>query len=180
MSMAESVRGPVKLWNQALKAVKGEHNDLGEEFTAEMTLVAEGLVEDQARLRQAVDELERSRDRETQALSSELEALNIDVREQQRENDKYLSELDKRLDVMEKQQLRGQKEIDKRLGELKEIDKRLSELSKRLDAMEKLQLRTSSNKGMFGLPTGWMDKLLILAGVVCGSWVLTSILNLFH
>ena len=139
--MAESGRGPVKLWSQAVKAVKGEHADLVEEFTAEMTLVAEGLVEDQARLRQTVEELQRSRDRETQALSSELEALNNDLREQQRE-----------------------------------IDKRLSELSRRLDAMEKHR----GSKGKFGLPTGWMDKLLILAGVVCGSWVLVSIINLFH
>ncbi len=44
------------LWDQALKAVKGDSTkELVEQFTQEMTLVAEGLCEDQARLRRAVD-----------------------------------------------------------------------------------------------------------------------------
>ncbi len=51
------------LWDQALKAVKGDStNDLVEQFTSEMTLVAEGLCEDQARLRKAVDGLIREAD----------------------------------------------------------------------------------------------------------------------
>lgn len=133
--------GPVKLWNQAVKAVKGENaGQLVEEFTAEMTLVAEGLVEDQARLRRTVEELQRSRDREEQAFSSKLEALENDLREQQ-----------------------------------KETDRKLSELSRRLDAMDK---QRSKSKGK--IPAAWMDKLLILAGIVCGSWVLVSIINLFR
>ena len=141
MAEEKSGKGPVKLWNQAVKAVKGENaGQLVEEFTAEMTLVAEGLVEDQARLRGMVEELQRSRDRETQSLSSELEALENDLKEQQRE-----------------------------------IDRRLSELSRRLDAMDKKQ---SKGRGLF--PAAWMDKLLILAGIVCGSWVLVSIINLFR
>ncbi|MCH5287942.1 MAG: hypothetical protein J1E43_10995 [Christensenellaceae bacterium] len=141
MAEEKSGKGPVKLWNQAVKAVKGENaGQLVEEFTAEMTLVAEGLVEDQARLRGMVEELQRSRDRETQSLSSELEALENDLKEQQRE-----------------------------------IDRRLSELSRRLDAMDKKQ---SKGRGLF--PAAWMDKLLILAGIVCGSWVLVSIISLFR
>ena len=48
----------MSLWNQALKVVKGDSlNDMVEQFTQEMTLVAEGLCEDQARLRRAVDGL---------------------------------------------------------------------------------------------------------------------------
>lgn len=140
MAEEKTGKGPVKLWNQTLRAVKGEKNDLVEEFTAEMTMVAEGLVEDQARLRQAVDDLQRSRDREAQSFSSELEALGNELREQQRETDRRLSELTRRLDGMEKQKSKG--------------------------------------RGPF--PAAWMDKLLILAGVVCGSWVLVSIINLFR
>ena len=133
--------GPVKLWNQAVKAVKGENaGQLVEEFTAEMTLVAEGLVEDQARLRKTVEELQRSRDREDQAFSSALEALENDLREQQKETDRKLNELSRRLDAMDKQRSKGRGKI----------------------------------------PAAWMDKLLILAGIVCGSWVLVSVINLFR
>ena len=133
--------GPVKLLNQAVKAVKGENaGQLVEEFTAEMTLVAEGLVEDQARLRHAVEELQRSRDREEQAFSSALEAIENDLREQQKETDRTLNELSRRLDAIDKQR----------------------------------------SKGRGKLPAGWMDKLLILAGIVCGSWVLVTVINLFR
>lgn len=134
-------KGPVKLWNQAVRAVKGENaGQLVEEFTAEMTLVAEGLVEDQTRLRRTVEELQRSQDREVQSLSSELEALGNDLHEHQRET-----------------------------------ERRLDELSRRLDAIEKRQGKTRG-----GFNAAWLDKLLILAGVVCGSWVLVSIINLFR
>ncbi len=75
------------LWNQALKAVKGDStNELVEQFTNEMTLVAEGLCEDQARLRKAVDGLIRQseglHDKTAQdyiELSRRLEASEADV-----------------------------------------------------------------------------------------------------
>ena len=140
--MAE--KGPVKLWNQAVKAVKGDSAELVEAFTAEMTLVAEGLVEDQARLRREVEELQRDRDREEQSFASRLDALESDIREHQ-----------------------------------KATDKRLDELGKRLEALDKQQ-KQQPRKGRGLLQAAWMDKLLILAGIVCGSWVLVSIINLFH
>ena len=142
--MAEN-KGPVKLWNQALKAVKGENaGQLIEEFTAEMTLVAEGLVEDQSRLRTVVEDMQRSKDREMQSFASELEALENDVKEQQRETERRLTELSRRLDALEKKQEKKQEK----------------------------------GRGLF--QAAWMDKLLILAGIVCGTWVLVSILNLLH
>ena len=142
--MAEN-KGPVKLWNQALKAVKGDNaGQLIEEFTAEMTLVAEGLVEDQARLRSAVEDLQRLRDRETQSFASEIEALENDLKEHQRETDRRLTELNRRIDALEKKQDKKQEK----------------------------------GRGLF--QAAWMDKLLILAGMVCGSWVLVSILNLLR
>ena len=142
--MAES-KGPVKLWNQAMKAVKGDNaGQMIEEFTAEMTLVAEGLVEDQARLRTAVEDMQRQRDREKQSFASELEALENDVKEQPRETERRLTELTRRLDALDKKQ---EKKPEKR-------------------------------RGLF--QAAWMDKLLILAGIVCGSWVLVSIIGLFR
>lgn len=135
--MAE--KGPVKLFSQAVKAVKGDSTELVEAFTAEMTLVAEGLVEDQARLRRAVEELERQKDRDAQSLSSELEALESELKEHQ-----------------------------------ERTDKRLDELSRRLDAAAR------PAKGRGKEAPRWLDKLILLAGIVCGSWVLVTIINLFR
>ncbi|MBQ7848570.1 MAG: hypothetical protein IJ343_02455 [Clostridia bacterium] len=48
--------GRTSIWNQALRTIKGEGtSELVEQFTQEMTLVAEGLCEDQARLRRAAE-----------------------------------------------------------------------------------------------------------------------------
>lgn len=141
MSESKGGHGPVRLWNQAVKAVKGDNAaQMIEAFTAEMTLIAEGLVEDQTKLRQTVDALERDHDRDEQSRQSALEAIGNDLREHQ-----------------------------------KDTERRLAELTRRLDAMEKQQ----SQKGRL-LSAPWMDKLLILAGIVCGSWVLVTLLNLFH
>lgn len=145
VSEEKSGKGPVKLWNQALRAVKGDNaGQLVEDFTAEMTLVAEGLVEDQAKLRRALDEMTRTQDRAAQTLTSEMEALSSELREHQQDTLRRLDALDKRVNAMEKH----------------------------YDALEKRR----SGK----ISPAWMDKLLILAGVVCGSWVLVTILNLFR
>ena len=135
--MAE--KGPVKLWNQAVKAVKGDTAELVEAFTAEMTLVAEGLVEDQARLRREVEDLTRAKERDAQSFQSELEALENEFKEY-----------------------------------VKATDQRLDELSRRLEAATK----PVKTRGREKFP--WMDKLILLAGIVCGSWVLVTIINLFH
>ena len=60
--MAEEQKKPRTLWESALKVVKGDSTEqLVEQFTAEMTLVAEGLYDDQARLKREVELLRRSR-----------------------------------------------------------------------------------------------------------------------
>lgn len=138
--MAE--KGPVKLWNQAVKAVKGDSAELMEAFTSEMTLVAEGLVEDQARLRRDMEDLARSKDRDAQSFRSELEALENEWKEHQRQT-----------------------------------DKRLEELGRRLDALQK---PAKAEKGRGKEAPKWMDKLIILAAIVCGSWVLVTVINLLR
>ena len=61
------------LWDGALKMVKGENtNQLIEQFTAEMTLVAEGLCEDQTKLRREVDNMTTQEDRRIQKLDSKI------------------------------------------------------------------------------------------------------------
>ena len=95
---------PKKLWDGALKMVKGDNTaQLIEQFTAEMTLVAEGLCEDQNRLRGEVNRMMNEEDRRLQKLDSHLEELNSSLEEMQREQDRVTTELRSRLAALEKQ-----------------------------------------------------------------------------
>ena len=92
------------LWDGALKMVKGENtNQLIEQFTAEMTLVAEGLCEDQTKLRQEVDEMMTQEDQRIQKLESRVELLESSLEEEKKTHDRDLTELRKRLAPLEKQ-----------------------------------------------------------------------------
>lgn len=140
MSEEKTVSKPMQLWNNALRAVKGDSTlQLVEQFTSEMTLVAEGLCEDQARLRQQVEGLRREEDRSAQRLESELQALESTIKENQRD-----------------------------------ADRRLDDMARRLNALES---RLTSRKGK---ELGLVQQLTVLAAIVCGSWVLVTILNLLR
>ena len=131
------------LWNQALRAVKSDSTtELVEQFTQEMTLVAEGLCEDQARLRKAVDGLIR-----------------------EAEGQKAKSEQDYQ-DVL-RQLAEGQKDTRARLDEL----------SRRVSALEKPAVK--EKKGRFRLGGDVISRITILAAIVCGSWIIVTILRLF-
>lgn len=105
MSEEKNVSKPRQMWNQALKVVKGESTEqLVEDFTSEMTLVAEGLCEDQSRLRKAVDDLRDEQDHLDQRVKSEQEALEATLRENQRDTDRRLDELTHRLAALETKQ----------------------------------------------------------------------------
>lgn len=140
MSEEKNVSKPLQLWNSALKAVKGETTgQLVEQFTSEMTLVAEGLCEDQARLRQSVEELRREEDRSAQRLMSEIQALETAIRENQRDTDRRLDDMHRRLEAIESRQ----------------------------------NSRSRKNMGM-------IQQLTVLAIIVCGSWIVVTVLNLFR
>ena len=131
------------LWNQALKAVKGDStNELVEQFTQEMTLVAEGLCEDQARLRKAVDGLIREAD--GQRAKSEQDYQDLLRRLEENQMDAH---------------------------------RRLDELSRRISALEKPVQK--EKHGKFHLGSDVISRLTILAGIVCGTWLIVTILNLF-
>lgn len=103
MSEQKNVSKPLQLWNSAVKAVKGENTGaLVEQFTAEMTLVAEGLCEDQARLRQTMEDVRREQDSANQSLRSEQAALETTIQEQQRDIDRKLNDMERRLSALEK------------------------------------------------------------------------------
>lgn len=143
VSSEEKTANKPSLWNQALKVVKGDSaSELVEQFTQEMTLVAEGLCEDQARLRKAVDGLIRES-------AGQREKAEQDYQELQRQ-----------LDVQQR-----------------EMKQRLEELSRRVAALEKPAQKPS--KGRFNLGSDVISRLTVLAGIVCGTWLIVTILNLF-
>ncbi|MGN0779559.1 MAG: hypothetical protein ACI4MJ_10455 [Aristaeellaceae bacterium] len=145
MSEQKNIAKPLQLWNNAVKAVKGENTSaLIEEFTAEMTLVAEGLCEDQARLRQAVEDVRREQDAAAQSLRSEQTAMESMMRENQRDIDRKLEDIDRRLAALEKAKAALLAKPEK---EKKNISSILSQVT-------------------------------VLASIVCGTWLLVTLLNL--
>ena len=144
--------GPKKLWNGALKMVKGENTaQLMEDFTAEMTLVAEGLCEDQTQLRQNVDRMFTEEDRRVQKLESRIDLLETALEEERAARDRELTESRNRLAALEKQAGRDAKEREKKEKELRE-------------AKEK--------------KTSIIRDLTWLVGIAAGAWIIVTILNL--
>ena len=102
-TLTEKTKKPT-LWDGALKMVKGENtNQLIEQFTAEMTLVAEGLCEDQTKLRQEVDDMMTQEDRRIQKLESRIDLLETSLEAEKKDHDKVVTELRTRLAAVEKQ-----------------------------------------------------------------------------
>ena len=94
---------PKKLWDGALKIVRGDStSQLIENFTAEMTLVAEGLCEDQSNLRREVERTATEEDRRIQALQSRIEAAETLLEQERVTHDRDLTELRTRLASLEK------------------------------------------------------------------------------
>ena len=105
------------LWDGALKMVKGENtNQLIEQFTAEMTLVAEGLCEDQTKLRREVDDMTTQEDRRIQKLESRIDLLETSLEEEKKDHDKVVTELRTRLAAVEKQTSKAPVKEKKRSG----------------------------------------------------------------
>lgn len=103
MAEEKAVSRP-SLWDQALKVVKGDStSELVEQFTQEMTLVAEGLCEDQARLRKAVDGLIQQSEKERGRTAQDYEVLERQLDENARDTARRLEELSKRIAALEKQ-----------------------------------------------------------------------------
>jgi len=111
----ETRTGPKKIWNDALKIVKGgDSAQLMESFTAEMTLVAEGLYEDQNRLRGEVERMMNQEDQRLQKQESRILELETALEEQQKENDRMVTELRTRLAALEKQEEQRRRERGKK------------------------------------------------------------------
>ena len=142
MAMLTEEKQKPSLWNQALKVVKGDSTaELVEQFTQEMTLVAEGLCEDQARLRNAVDGLIREADG------------------QRAKSEQDYQELLRQMDEHEK-----------------DTKRRLEDMSRRISALEKPAAK--DKHGRFRLGGDVISRLTVLAGIICGTWLIVTILNL--
>ena len=99
----ETAEKPKKLWDGALKMVRGENtNQLIENFTAEMTLVAEGLCEDQGTLRREIDKMITEEDRRIQALKTQVDAAETSLEEERKAHDRDVTELRNRIASLEK------------------------------------------------------------------------------
>ena len=141
--LTEEKTAKPSLWNQALKVVKGDSmNDMVEQFTQEMTLVAEGLCEDQARLRKAVDGLIREADGQRAKSEQDYQELLRQLSDSQKDTKSRLDELSRRISVLEKPAPKAQ-------------------------------------KGIFNLGTDVISRVTLLAGIVCGTWLIVTILKLF-
>ena len=94
---------PKTIFSGALKMVKGESTaKLIENFTSEMTLVAEGLCEDQSKLRHEVDKAATEQDRRMQRLESKIDGVDSALDEERTEHDRVVTELRNRLAALEK------------------------------------------------------------------------------
>lgn len=103
-AQTETAEKPRKsIWNGALKMVRGENTaQLIENFTAEMTLVAEGLCEDQSTLRRDTERMITEDDRRIQKLQSRIDVMETSQEEERKAHDNDLTELRNRLAALEK------------------------------------------------------------------------------
>lgn len=102
MSEEKTVSKPRQLWDSAVKAVKGGGTEqLIETFTAEMTLVAEGLCEDQNTLRREITQVRTLAEKLETRVDNEQEVLDTTLRENQKDIDRRLDELTRRMAALE-------------------------------------------------------------------------------
>ncbi len=114
-----------------------------EEFTSEMTVVAEGLSQDQDRLNQRCDRLEARQAESEERLAQRLN----EIQAQNREDRKTLQDLERRL-----------KRIEDSLEKA-----RKAENEKKTHASERW--------------TGMLRQATWLFGILCGAWVIVTLIN---
>ena len=113
---------PKKIWDGALKMVRGDNSaQLIENFTAEMTLVAEGLCEDQSKLRKEVDGMMTQEDQRIQKLQSTIDLLETTLEEERTSHDRDVTELRNRLAALEKKANKTPVKEKRKAGNLSKI-----------------------------------------------------------
>lgn len=111
----ELIEKPKRVLTNAIHAVKGENiARLIEDFTSEMSLIAEGLCEDQANIRKTIEKNETITDERFQSQDSHIRMLEKTLDDERHENDRIVTELRNRLSVLEKQQNLSRKKEKKK------------------------------------------------------------------
>lgn len=111
----ELIQKPKRVLSTAIHAVKGENTaKLIEDFTSEMSLIAEGLCEDQAILRKTIEKNETHSDEKFQSQESHINMLEKMLDDERHENDRIVTELRNRLSLLEKQQINIKKKEKKK------------------------------------------------------------------
>ena len=122
--MSEKTQEKGSLLTQAIKAVKGENTQqLIENFTSEMTLVAEGLFEDQATINRRMDDILKEEDSRLQSIRSEIASVDGQRDEDRRDIEKKLDELKSKIAELEKKNREIEKKINDRKGKSSALNK---------------------------------------------------------
>ncbi len=96
------IKKPRELIGGALQAIKGpDVQNLVESFTSEMTVVTEGLYDDQMRLRKEVEELSAQQTILSQQVLDGREDLQLKWEQSQKETAARLGDMQKRLQALE-------------------------------------------------------------------------------
>jgi len=99
------IRKPKEFLGGAIHALKGpDVESLVEDFTSEMTVVAEGLCDDQMRLRQAVDDISAQQTLLEQQTSDARQEIYGKLDQFQKDANTKLSDMQKRLQALETKQ----------------------------------------------------------------------------
>ena len=104
MSEKRLFNKPKELLDQAVRTVRGDNaTQLMEAFTSEMTLVAEGLADDQSKIRQELRRLEKDQEETRVQTQTSCDAMTSALQENQQSLDRKLTDLNRRLDALESQ-----------------------------------------------------------------------------
>jgi len=151
------VRGARDFIENTFASLKGKDmNQAVEEFTSEMTLVAEGLSEDQAALRREVEK------GAAQLTLIEEKLLSRD--KQRREEIAAARE--------ELKQARKQSE-----QRAEAVEKRCAELEKRLDSLEKALKEVEKKPKKMGLGQ-ILRQATWMVGIICAAWIIVTVLHM--
>ncbi|MBQ9324383.1 MAG: hypothetical protein IJ246_01300 [Clostridia bacterium] len=94
---------PIRRLRQAIASVRGENtHQLVESFTSEMTMVAEGLCEDQSKLRSDIDALYADNQKLDSRLSQDLNAMLARMDQQEEQIRRRMDALEEKLEQIEK------------------------------------------------------------------------------
>ena len=161
---AEEKPGLVKatrdFFGNALSTVKGKDlSAMVEEFSSEMTVVAEGLSEDQAQLHELYQSLSAQQTIDKEELREDIARVSDAV---QQASDRA-QKAEQLLEKVQKDVDRLQKEIDRQQDAFAQYTKKAEEKkARKLDNM-----------------SGMIRQLTWLVGVAGGAWIIVTILNLF-